>query len=178
MWKDKQDTHILMNINGHQQKATSANKYGKAQKHVTAEDYNWHMGYDNKGDRMANSCSSSQRTWKWTKLLFYLLGLTILNSCIILSPCSSKMDHRKFHLAIIQNLLEVSAREFHFQATPRGGPNTQASQMKCLEAQHTEQWSACTVICTVKNKQLPNSRSPCAKSVCAQTGVLEFITQG
>jgi len=34
----------------------------KAQKPVTVTDYNWHMGYINKEDKMANSYSISQET--------------------------------------------------------------------------------------------------------------------
>jgi hypothetical protein len=40
---------------------------GKAQKPVIVTDYNWYMGYIDKGDRMANSYSSCQRTVIWTK---------------------------------------------------------------------------------------------------------------
>ena len=46
---------------------------------------NWHMGYVDKGDRMANSYSINRRTWKWTKkLFFHLLDLAILNSYILI----------------------------------------------------------------------------------------------
>jgi len=70
------------------------------------------MDYINKGDTTANSYSISPRIWKQTKILFiHPLDLTILNSYIILSSCGSKMDHRKFHLAMVQNLLEMSARK-------------------------------------------------------------------
>jgi hypothetical protein len=38
--------------------------------------------------------SISQRTWKWTKTLFFhLLDQTILNSYFILTSCSCKIDH-------------------------------------------------------------------------------------
>jgi hypothetical protein len=58
-----------------------------------------------------------------------LLDLTTVNSYIILLCCSSKTDHRKCRLALVQNLLEVNARDPHPQSTPRGRPNLQASQM-------------------------------------------------
>jgi len=37
-------------------------EHGKAQKPVIVEDYNWHMGYIDRGDRMANSCAVIRRT--------------------------------------------------------------------------------------------------------------------
>jgi hypothetical protein len=43
----------------------------------------YHMGYMDKGDRMANSYSICHQTMKWTEKLFYdLLDLAILKSCI------------------------------------------------------------------------------------------------
>jgi len=43
------------------------NEAGKAIKLQILMDYNHHMGYVDKGDRMANSYSISRRTFKWTK---------------------------------------------------------------------------------------------------------------
>jgi hypothetical protein len=62
------------------------NEVGKAIKPQIVMDYNRHMGYVDKGDRMANSYSISRRTFKWTKkLFFHLLDLAILNSYILYS---------------------------------------------------------------------------------------------
>jgi hypothetical protein len=58
----------------------------------------------NKGDRMANNNDSVvQRTWKWRKFFFFffhILNLNILNSCIIVSSCGSKVGLRKFCLVV------------------------------------------------------------------------------
>jgi hypothetical protein len=52
-------------------------------KHYTVEQYNQHMGYVDKGDRMVNTYSISSHTWKWTrKKFFHHLDLTALNSYI------------------------------------------------------------------------------------------------
>jgi len=49
-------------------------------------DYKRHMGFADKGDKMANSYSTNRRTWKWTKkLFFHLFALAILNSYILFS---------------------------------------------------------------------------------------------
>jgi hypothetical protein len=78
--------------------------------------------------------------WKWTKkLLFHSLDLTVLNTYGILTSYGGKIDHQKFGLTLVQNLLEMSAREPQPQSSPRGRPNPQASKMIYLEAQHTEQ---------------------------------------
>jgi hypothetical protein len=98
------------------------------------------IGYINIGN-MAKNYSISQRTWKWTNKLFsHILNLTILNSCIILSSYSSKIDQRKFYLAVVRNLLDVSAREVHPQSSPRGRPNPKASQVTYHEAWCIEHW--------------------------------------
>jgi hypothetical protein len=52
---------------------------GKAIKQQILADYNRHMGYVDKGDRMAISCSINRRTWKWTKEIFHLFDLAIPN---------------------------------------------------------------------------------------------------
>ena len=49
-------------------------------------DYDHHMSYVDKGDRMANSYSISCWTWKWmNKMLVHLFHLAILNSYNLLS---------------------------------------------------------------------------------------------
>ena len=46
---------------------------------------------------MANICSVSQLTFKWTmKLFFHFLDLTILNSWIWLSSCGAKCTHEDY----------------------------------------------------------------------------------
>jgi hypothetical protein len=68
----------------------------------------------------------------WCNFL-YALSLTILTSYINLSTYSSLMKPRKFHLILVQNLLEMSSREPHPQSTPKRRPNPQTSQMTWLE---------------------------------------------
>jgi hypothetical protein len=61
-------------------------------------------------------------------------------------------------MVLVQNLLEISARESHPVPTPTGRPNPQASQITCLKAQHTKHWQAAgsdmkCQDCTAMNKQ-------------------------
>jgi len=53
---------------------------------------------------------------------------------VILSPHCSKTYNRKFNLALVQNLMEMSEQDLHPQQMPQERPNPQASQMTCLEA--------------------------------------------
>jgi hypothetical protein len=50
------------------------NKHGKIQELVTIADYLWHMGYNDKSDRMANRHPLSWMAWKWPKIIFSFLG--------------------------------------------------------------------------------------------------------
>jgi len=91
LWRDKCDIHILMNIHDPPAEGNFCNNNGKAIKPQIVADYNSHVGYVDKGDRMANSYSINRRTWKWTKkLFFHLFDLAILNSYILFSSLGGK----------------------------------------------------------------------------------------
>jgi hypothetical protein len=69
---------------------------GHAVKPHVVEDYNTHMGFVDKSDRMVNSYEIAWRTWKWIKkLFFHLLDMTILNAYLLHKSCDGKMTHRK-----------------------------------------------------------------------------------
>jgi hypothetical protein len=63
---------MLTNIYSASAEGIFCNERGKAIKPQIVMDYNHHMGYVDKGDRMANSYSISRRTLKWTKKLFFI----------------------------------------------------------------------------------------------------------
>jgi hypothetical protein len=83
---------------------------GKAIKPQIVMDYSHHMGYVDKGDRMASCYSIGHHTWKWTKeLFFHLVDLAILNSFVILSLCGDKkISHRDFRFALMRNMLALA----------------------------------------------------------------------
>jgi len=89
---------MLTNIHSASAEGNFCSEGGKAIKLQTVMDYNHHMGFVDKGDRMANSYSISRRTFKWMKkLFFHLLDLAILNSYILHSSCGGKkISHRDF----------------------------------------------------------------------------------
>jgi len=117
------------------------NEGGKAIKPQLVTDYNYHMGYVDKGDRMANSYSISHRTLKWTKILFYhLLDLAILNS-YTQSCGGKKISHRDFRYKLIRNMLAHAGPE---QRVPRplGRPPNVESHVTVtsLEVCSSKQW--------------------------------------
>ncbi|PNF16268.1 hypothetical protein B7P43_G11642 [Cryptotermes secundus] len=92
-------TPLYTNMHCPSAEGSFRDEHGNAIKPAIVVNYNTYMGYVDKGDRMANSCSISRRTWKWTnKLFFHRLDLTILNSFLLLSSCSAKLSHRDFLL--------------------------------------------------------------------------------
>ena len=71
LWWDNRHISMLMNIQNAPGEGNFCNKGGKAIKLEIVTDYNHHMFYVDKGDKMDNSYSISQRTFKWTKKLFF-----------------------------------------------------------------------------------------------------------
>jgi hypothetical protein len=64
VWSDKRDIHMLTNIHNSPAEGNFCDENRNAIKSLIVEDYYCHMGYVDKGDRMANSYSISRRTWK------------------------------------------------------------------------------------------------------------------
>jgi len=108
VWKDKRDVCLLTNIHDPPREGNYGDEHGNAIK----PDYNRHMGHDN-ADEIANSCTASRLTWKWTKKLsFHLLDLAIVNSYILLSSCGGKkISHRDFCRTLIREMLAHSVHE-------------------------------------------------------------------
>jgi len=87
----------LTNIHDPPAEGNFCDNKGKAIKPQIVADYDRHMGYVDKTDRMANSYFINRHTWKWTKqLFFHLFDLAILNSYILFSS----LGVRKFRTAI------------------------------------------------------------------------------
>ena len=99
MWWEKKDTCMLMNIHDVPADGKCCNEGGKAIKPQTAMYYNHHIGYVDKGDKMANSYSISHCTFKrMKKLFFHPLNLAILNSYILNSSCKGKKISHRFSI--------------------------------------------------------------------------------
>jgi len=104
---------MLTNIHDPPSEGNFRDEHVNAIKPAIVADYNRHMGYVDKADRMANSYMASHRTWKWTKkLFFHLLDMTILNSYISLSTCGGKkISHREFRLTLVREMLARAGHE-------------------------------------------------------------------
>jgi len=132
---------MLTNIHNAPAEGNFCNERGKTIKLQIVMDYNHHMGYVDKGDRMANSYSSSQRTFKWAKkLFFHLLDLAILNSYILHSSCGGKkISHRDFRFTLVRNMLAHAGPE---QRVPRplGRPPKAEKHVTRLEVCGSKHW--------------------------------------
>jgi len=113
VWRDKRDIYMLTNIHNAPAEGNFCNGGGKAIKPQIVMEYNRHMGYADKGDRMADSYSIIRRTFEWTKkLFFHLLDLAILNSYILHSSCQGKrLSHRDFRFTLVRNMLAHAGPE-------------------------------------------------------------------
>ena len=141
LWRDKRDIYMLTNIHDAPAEGNFCDGNGKAIKPQIVADYSRHMGFVDKGDRMANSYSICRRTLKWTKkLFFHLLDLAILNSYILLSSCGGKkISHRDFRFTPVRNMLAQAG----YQRTvprPLGRRPSAAAQVNRLEASGSKHW--------------------------------------
>ena len=94
-WKDKHDVYVLTNMHTPPVEGNFCDISGHAVKPRVIEDYNAHVGYVDKSDRMVNSYGIARRTWKWTKkLFFHLTDMAILNAFLLHKTCGGKMTHK------------------------------------------------------------------------------------
>jgi hypothetical protein len=156
LWRDKRNVRILTNIHDAPAEGNFCDTNGKAKKQKIVVDYNCYMGYVNKGDRKANSCSKgdrkanscsiNRRTWKWTKkLFFHLFDLAILNSYIVFSSLGGKkFSHRDFRNTQMMNLLAQAGHERKVQR-PVGRPPAAAPQLLRFEERGRKHWPSPSV---------------------------------
>jgi len=125
----------LTNIHDALAEGNFCDNNGKAIKLQIVADYNRHMGYADKGDRMTNSYSINQRTWNWTKkLFFHLSDLAILNSYILFSSLGVKNILRSdFRNTLLGNLLVQAGQESNVQRSIGRPPATDANVMRYEE---------------------------------------------
>jgi hypothetical protein len=125
--------------------------------------YNRHMGYVDKGDRMANLYSINCRTWKWTKEIFFsLFVLTILNTHILFSLLGDmKILHRGFWNALLWNLLVQAGHERNVQR-PIGRPPAAVTQVLRLEERDRKHW--------------PILSAPHRSRACSAKGVTRIVS--
>jgi len=144
VWKDRLEIYILTSMDPPPAEGYFCDDSNHPMKLHILEQYNRHMGYVDNSDCMANSCSMSRRTFKWTtKLFFHLLDLTVLNSWILVSLYGAKYTHRDFRLLLVRNLIEEAGKS-QDRPTPRlvGWPSAAATNVLHLESRHNKHWPA------------------------------------
>jgi hypothetical protein len=74
-WKDKRDVFVLTNMHAPPVEGHFVDEAGHAVKPYVTEDYNTHMGYVDKSDRMANSLRDCQKNLEVDQeIVFTLTG--------------------------------------------------------------------------------------------------------
>ena len=142
VWKDRREVYMLTNMDPLPAEGNFCDNSNHPMKPHIVERYNRHMCYVDNSDRMANSCSMSQRTFKWTrKLFFHLLDLTVLNSWIQLPSRGAKYTHRDIRLHLVRNLIEEAGKSQDCP-TPKlvGRPSSGAKNVLRLESHHNKHW--------------------------------------
>jgi len=108
-WKDKRDVYVLTNMHTPPVEGNFCDESGRAVRPRVIVDYNTHMRYVDKSDRMANSYGIARRTWEWTKkLFFHLTDMTIHNAFLLYKTCGGKMTHKRFREVVVRNLITES----------------------------------------------------------------------
>ena len=119
LWRDKRDLRVLRNIHDPPAEGNFCDNNGKVIKAQIVADYNRHMRYVDKGDRMTEIYSINRRTWK--KLFFHLFDLAILNIYILFSSLGgTKILLKDFQLTLMRNLLTPAGQERNVRR-PVGG---------------------------------------------------------
>ena len=136
VWKDRREVYMLTNMKPPPAEGNFCNNSNCPMKPHIMEWYNWHMGYVDNSDHMANSYSMRWCTFKWnTKLFFHFLDVTVLNSWILLSSWGAKYTHRDFRPLLVRNLIEEAGKS-QDHPTPRlvGRPSLGAKNVLRLES--------------------------------------------
>ena len=162
-WRDKRDVLMLTNMHDAPAEGNFCDGQGYALKPLIVEEYNHHMGYVYKSDRMANNYTISRRSFKWTKkLFFHLLNVAILNSYILLSSCGrKKFSHGDFRLALVRNMLAHALQDRKIPR-PVGRPYKTAISIDRLECRGSKHWPS-----------ISNTRVRCR--VCSKRGVTRNV---
>ena len=152
-WKDKCDVCVLTNMHTPPVEGNFCDESGHAVKPCVIEDYNVHMGYVDKSDRMVNSYGIARRTCKWTKKLFFL------NTFVLHKTYGGKMTHQRFREVLVHNLItESHEQNATASGVSRGRPSPSVTQISRLEVKYSQHWPSkgkqCRChVCTMKNKR-------------------------
>ena len=126
--------YILTNMHAPPVEGHFTDESGQAIKPCVVEDYNAHMGFVDKSDRMVNSYGIARRTWKWTnKLFFHLMDMTIIKAFLIHKSYGGKMTHKKFREILVRELI-IHSREENVTAS---GISRGQTKSNCVPTQLT-----------------------------------------
>jgi hypothetical protein len=140
--KDRRDVYILTNTHAPPVERNFTQESGQDIRPRVVEDYNAHVGFVDKSERMVNSYGIARRMWKWTKkLFFHLTDMTILNAFLIHKSCGGKLTHKNFRKILTRELIyHLQEENVIASSTSRGRPSPMASELSRLEIKQSQHW--------------------------------------
>ncbi|PSN39855.1 hypothetical protein C0J52_21000 [Blattella germanica] len=145
-WKDKREVYLLTNMHNPPASGHFVGDDGFAPKPLVIENYNTHMGYVDKSDRVTNSYGISHLTWNFE---------FIHNSKIM---WGGKLSHKEFRESLIRNLIQT-AQDLNPQPSTshRGRRSTTSTQLSRLDSKFSKHWPVKTSsrrckVCSDKKK--------------------------
>jgi len=137
---EKRDVCMLNNIHDMPQEENLCNKQGNAITLEIVKDYNHHMGYVEKDDRITNTYSISHCPWNWTQSCFSIcLFWTFGTVTSFFLQVMGRKFHTDFQLALLRNRLEVTGQEWGLQRHVRRPP-TSSAHIGRLDTSFKKHW--------------------------------------
>jgi hypothetical protein len=134
--KDKHDVCILTNIHPPPVDGNFQEESDHAFKPQVIEDYNAHMGFVDKSDRMVNSYGKPGGHGNEQRNCF-----STLNAYLLYKSCGGKMTHKKFHEILVQDLIvQMHEAKITVSGISRGRPSWSGAQLSRLEVKHLQHW--------------------------------------
>ena len=161
VWKGRWEVYMLTNMDPPPAERKFCDNSNCPVKPHIVERYNWHMGYVDNSDHMANNYLISRCTFKWNmKFFFYRLALTVLNRWMLLTSCGAKYTHRDIRLLLVGNFIEEAGKS-QDHPTPRlvGRPSAATTNVVQLESHHNQPWPVksstqlCCLLCSCRSQK-------------------------
>jgi len=147
VWHDKRNVNMISTLHDASIQVHPGGKVNRqtgqpVSKPVAVLDYNKHMGSVDKSDQMVLVNSSTRKTLKWTKkLFFHLVDLSVTNAYILYCKLVKKTKHLSFLKEAIQQLVSVSIEDGEIRRPARPGRfSAESTDLLRLEFRKSKHW--------------------------------------
>jgi hypothetical protein len=142
--KDNRDVYVLMNMHSPPVDGNFRDESGHAVKHQVTEDYNAHMGFLDKSDRMVNSYGIARRTLEMDKeIVFPPFRHDCSNAYLLHKSSGGKVTHKKFCEFLVRDLIvQRHGVNIKVSGVSQGRPSSSGAQLSRLEMKHSQHWSS------------------------------------